>query len=268
MMYDQLINFVNRAPGATAVLTIPPNRTVDKIHLRLPAGVTKSQIGSIIGKVNDRTFFVDSGANITIRDAYMNGVNGYVDPQIITIDFTEPNARGGAPEVYLTCLPVNLMGKVTFEIGFDLSITAPQAAQITADCEYRGPTGNPFIMRRRDYTQALPVNGDNDILLPSAKSGALIKRVWVHHTGNVQKLELRGDNATKFRFDTAALSYMEKRAGFVPQSNVAVIDFVASGNIAQAFNTKSYTESLLRITTTGADTAKIFVDFVDHFNLV
>lgn len=268
MMFDRLIDFQNRSSGSVAVLRIPPNRTLDKLHINLPAGVTKSQILRIEGKLNDRTFFVDTGVSLTKKDSYLSGVFGFVDSQIITIDFTEPGARGGAPEMYLTSIPVNLIGKVVFEITIAESVTNAQAAAITADNEYRGPTGNPFVLRRRDINQALPIAGENDLLIPSKESGGLIKRIFIEHTGNIKSAELRGDGQTKYRFDLTNLGYVQKRNGMVPQTNLAVLDFVAAGNVAQAFNTKGFTESLLRLTTSGADVARIYVDFVDHWNAV
>lgn len=268
-MFDRLNNFQNRSPGGVAVIAVPLNRTVDKLHLRLPSGVTKSQILRIEGKINDRTFFVDDGTRATVRDTYLSNIAGFIDPQVITLDFTEPHARGGAPEQFLTSLPANLMKKLNFEITLDSGLTNAQAAAIVCDHEYRGPTGNPFVMRRKDNTAPLSFVGENDILLPSGATGGLIKRIWIHHGGNVTGAELRGDNTTKFRWiDLSAMAYAQKRNGFTPQTNVAVIDFVAEGNMMSAFNTKAYAESLLRLTTTAVDAARIYVDFVDHINLI
>lgn len=268
-MYDKLIDFQNRAPGAVAVITVPPNRTMDKLHLRLPVGMTKAQILRIEGKIRDRTFLVDDGTRATTRDNFLSGFSGFVDPQIITIDFTEPSARGGIPELYITSLPVNLLGKLTFEITLDPSVTVAQATAIVAEHDYRGPTANPFILRRKDNTAPLTFVGDNDIVLPSGAAGGTIKRIWIHHGGFVVGAELRGDNQTKFRWtDLTTMGYGQKRRGFVPQANVAVLDFVGEGSIMSAYNTRAFAESLLRLTTTAADTAKIYVDMVTPWDQV
>lgn len=265
-MYDRLIDFQNRSPGGVAVVNVPLNRTLDKLHLVLPAGVTKSQITRIEGKINDRTFLVDEGSRLTSRETYLDN---FVDATHLTLDFTEPSARGGAPEQYLTCLAANLFKKLTFEVTIDAAVSTANAAAITAECDYRGPTQNPFILRRKDFTAPLSFVGENDIVLPSGKAGALIKRIWIHHGGNVTGAELRGDNSTKFRWtDLASLTYSQKRQGFVPQTNISVLDFVAEGNLMSAFNTKNFAESLLRLTTTAADSARIYVDFIDDYRLV
>ena len=269
-MFDKLNDFQNRAPGSVAVITVPNNRTLDKLHLNLPVGVSKSQITRIEGKIQDRRFFVDTGSYGASKDSYLSGVGGYVDPQIITIDFTEPNARGGAPEMYLTSIPVNLCGKLTFEVTIDPSVTVAQAAAIYASHDYRAPTSNPFILNRKDNTLSMPFTGDNDIILPSGVSGGLIKRIWIHETiGNITGLELRGDNKTINRWtDMNMLAYTEKRNGMVPQTGMICIDFVDAGNTMQAVNTKAYTETLLRITVSAPDTGRAYVDFVNQFNAI
>ncbi|MFZ6686412.1 major capsid protein P2 [Undibacterium sp. SXout11W] len=269
-MFDKLNDFQNRAPGSVAVITIPNNRTLDKLHISLPVGMSKSQITRIEGKIQDRRFFVDTGALGAAKDSYLNSFAGYVDPQVITIDFTEPNARGGAPEMYLTSVPVNLCGKVTFEVTIDPSVTVAQAAAITASHEFRAPTANPFILNRKDSTLSMPFTGDNDIILPSGRSGGLIKRMWIHQgNGNITGIELRGDNKTLHRWtDMALLAYSEKRNGMVPQPNMIALDFVDAGNTMQAVNTMGYTETLLRVTVSAPDTGRAYVDFVKQFSAV
>ena len=269
-MYDVLNNFQNRAPGAVAVITVPNNRTLDKLHLQLPTGVTKSQITRIEGKIQDRTFLVDNGAQLALRDAYLSGIGGFVDPQIITLDFTEPNANGGAPEKYLTSIPVNLCGKLTFEITIDPSVTTAQASGITASNDYRAPTANPFILQRKDTTISMPVTGDNDIILPSGNSGGLVKRIWIHESlSTCTAIELRGDNRTLNRWtNLAMLAYSEKRYGMVPQAGMICLDFVEAGNTMQAINTKGYSEVLLRLTVSAPETGRAYVDFVNQFNAI
>src|SRR5450830_174368 len=96
--YDQMIDLQNARPGVTAVLKISYKATFDKFHLKLGGGLLKSHIGRIEGKVNGVQFFVDDDQLIGLRDAYQ-GV--FVDPDVITLDFTEPNTKGGAAAQYL-----------------------------------------------------------------------------------------------------------------------------------------------------------------------
>lgn len=256
--YDQMIDLQNVVAGVTAVLKISYKATFDKIHLQLGGGLLKSHIGRIEGKANGVSFFVDDGQLIGVRDAYQNV---YIDPNVITLDFTEPNTRGGAAAQYLASVPRNLMASLTFEI--EIKSTAPAGITMKADAEYRDPTENPFVLRRKDFNVPLTLAGENDIMLPVAVNGGLIKRVWLHHTGNVTKAELRTNGTPRIRANTGALSYLQKRNKLVPQTNVLVLDFCADGNLMNMLNTAGIQECLLRLTTSAPDSVKAYIDYVD-----
>jgi hypothetical protein len=258
MNYDQMIDLQNVGPAKTAVLKLSYFATFDKIHLLLANGLTKAHIGRIEGKANGVTFFVDDGQLIGVRDAYQ-GV--YVDPNVITLDFTDPNTRGGAAAQYLAAVPRNQLASLTFEIT--IKDTAPGAGTMTAEAEYRDATPNPFILRRKDFNAPLAISGENDLMLPVALNGGLIKRVWLHHGGNVVKAELRANGTPKIRASTGSITYAQKRNRLVPQANVLVLDFIQDGNLMGMLNTAGLNECLLRITTSAPDTLKAYVDYVD-----
>jgi hypothetical protein len=259
MNYDQQIDLQNVKPGAVAVLKLAYNATYDQIHLLLGGGLTKADIGRIEGKANGVTFFVDDGALIGLRDAY-NGV--FVDPNVISIDFTDPNTRGGAAAQYLASVPRNLLASLTFEIT--IKGTANPASTMTAEAQYRDPTPNQFILRRKDFNAPLAIAGDNDLMLPVALNGGLIKRVWLHHGGNVTKAELRANGTAKMRASNASFTYAQKRNRLVPQANILVLDFIQDGNLMGMLNTAGLQECLLRITTSAPDTVKAYIDYVDN----
>jgi len=256
--YDQQIDLQNATPGATAVLKLSYKATFDKLHLLLGGGLTKAHIGRIEGKANGVTFFVDDGSLIGLRDAYA-GV--HVEAGVITLDFTEPNTRGGAAAQYLASVPRNLLASLTFEI--EIKAAAPGAMTLKAEAEYRDPTPNPFILRRKDFNVPLSLTGENDIMLPTAVNGGLIKRIWLHHTGNVTKAELRTNGTPRIRASVGSLEHSQKRNRLVPQANILVLDFCADGNLMNMLNTAGIQECLLRLTTSGADSVKAFIDYVD-----
>lgn len=256
--YDQQIDLQNVRAGVTAVLKISYKATFDKIHLMLGGGLTKAMVGRIEGKANGVSFFVDDGSTVGLRDAYM-GV--FVDPNIITLDFTEINTRGGAATQYLASIPRNLLNSLTFEI--EIKASAPGAATMLAEAEYRDPTPNPFILRRKDFNVPLSLVGENDIMLPTAINGGLIKRIWLHHTGNVTKAEVRTNGTPRIRASVGSLSYLQKRNRLVPQANLLVLDFCADGNLMNMLNTAGIQECLLRVTVSAADSVKAYIDYVD-----
>lgn len=257
MNYDQMIDLQNVGAGKTAVLKLSYNATFDKIHLLLSGGMTKANIGRIEGKANGVTFYVDDGQLVGIRDAYQ-GV--FVDAAVLTLDFTDPNTRGGAAAQYLAAVPRNLLNSLTFEI----EVKAGAVGDIKAEAEYRDPTPNPFILRRKDFNVPLAITGENDIMLPVAASGGLIKRIWLHHTGNVTKAELRTNGVPRIRTSVASNIHAQKRNRLVPQTNVMVLDFIQDGNLMGMLNTAGQKECLLRLTTSAPDTVKAYIDYVDQ----
>lgn len=256
--FDDMIDLQNVRPGAVAILKISYNATVDKVHLFLGGGLTKDKITRIEGKANGTTFFVDDAPKLATRDGYLSL---FADASIVTLDFTESNTRGGAPAQYLASIPRNLLKSLTFEVTLDA--TANVNSTMRAKAEYRGPTENPFILRRKEFNVALPIIGDNDLVLPSEVNGGLIKRIWLHHTGHVTKAELRTDAVPRMRTSVADLEYSQKRNKVVPQANMLVLDFIADGNLMGMLNTASVKEAFIRLTTDAADTLKAYIDYID-----
>lgn len=258
MFFDDMIDLQNVRPGAVAILKISYNATVDKVHLFLGGGLTKADITRIEGKANGTTFYVDDAAKLAARDAYSD-VFGAVT--VVTLDFTESNTKGGAPAQYLASIPRNLLKSLTFEVT--IAAGANVLSTMRAKAEYRGPTQNPFILRRKEFNVALPIVGDNDLVLPAEVNGGLIKRIWLHHTGNVTAAELRTDAVPRIRTSVADMEYTQKRNRVVPQANLLVLDFIADGNLMGMLNTATVKEAFIRLTTSAADTLKAYIDYID-----
>lgn len=256
--YDQMIDFQNCTPGNTGILKLSYNATFDKLHFILGGGLLKAHLGKIEGKANGVTFFEDSMQHIAARDAYQ-GI--FTQADTVTIDFTEPNTRGGAAAQYLAALPRNLLNSLTFEI--EILPAAPVAMTLKCEGEFRDPTQNPFILRRKKFAIPLGVTGDNDYTLPSANDGGLIKRIWIHHGGIVDAAELRTNGTPRVRASVKSLEYSAKRDRVVPQANLLVIDFISDGNLMNMLNTTMVKETLLRLHTTGTGQATVYLDYVD-----
>lgn len=258
MFIDQMIDLQNVAANQVAVLKLAYQATFDKIHLYLNNGLLKSHIGLIELKANGVQFFVDTAAELGQREAYFGN---FVDPLILTLDFTEPNTKGGAAAQYLASVPRNLLQSLTAEIT--ILGTAPVGVSMQAEAEYRDPTQNPYVLRRKKFNVPLPNTGENDVLMPVGVGGGLIKRVWIHHQGQVTKAELRTNGTPRIRTTDARIQYVEKRNKLVPQTNLTVLDFIADGNLMGMLNTAAVKETLLRLTCSAGGSATIYVDYID-----
>lgn len=256
--YDQMIDLQNATPGNTAILKLSYNATFDKLHFLLGGGLTKAHLGKIEGKANGVTFFEDTMSNIATRDAYL-GI--YTQADTVTIDFTEPNTRGGAAAQYLAALPRNLLNSLTFEI--EVLAAAPVGMTLKCEGEYRDPTQNPFILRRKKFAIPLGVVGANDYTLPSGPDGGLLKRIWIHHPALINHVELRANGTPRIRASVASLEQSAKRDRVVPQANLVVIDFISDGNLMNMLNTTQLKETMLRLTTTATGQATVYLDYID-----
>lgn len=171
MYYDQMIDFQNCTPGNVGILKLSYNATLDKLHLKLGGGLTAAHLGKIEGKANGVTFFEDDVAFMLKRDAYL-GV--FTQADTVTIDFTEPNTKGGAAQQYLAALPRNLLTSLTFEVT--IKDTAPVGMTLKCEGEYRDPTQNPFILRRKRFAIPLSVRHRLRLVLRRRPAGRVDER--------------------------------------------------------------------------------------------
>lgn len=270
MFHDRILRVENAGNGKTALIQPSLNATYDKIVLQLAGGLAAVDLTEIRIKANDVEIFTDTATNLDLRQAYQ-GVD--TDVAEVVIDFTEPNARGDAGLQYLASLPANMLKKLVLEVD----IAANQGggedfSQLTAVAEYRGPTKNPFILKRRKFIQVLAAAGDHDLFLPSGVSGGIIKRLWLHEStaGRLTAAQLKVGGLIAQHYRTRAeLTRVQERNGRVPQTGVVVMDFVVDGNLQGALNTTSGAEVALRLTATGgAVTLTGFIDYIDPIDRV
>ncbi len=266
MFFDRILKVENVGPGKTALITPGLGATYDKFILLLGGGLVAADLSEIRMKANDVEFFVDTGANLDSRQAYMGADT---DAAEVTIDLTEPRARGDAAAQYLASIPANLLKKLVIEV--DIAAGANALSTLAAAAEFRGPTQNPFILKRRKFNFFAPGAADHDLFLPAGISGGIIKRVWLHHGGIVTAALLRVGGLIAAQYKTIAeLRRVQARQipALTPQANIDVLDFVVDGNLQGALNTaaakgQASPDVNLRLTSNGAGNIQGFIDYID-----
>lgn len=257
MFYDRILKVENFGANKTALVTLGLNATYDKIILLLSGGATAAMLTGIRIKANDIEIFTDTGTFLNLRQAFQHVST---DAGEVTIDFTEPNARGDAAQQYLASIPANLLKKLVIEIDCSGAFVGALAAA----AEFRGPTKNPFILKRRVFNFFAPGAADNDLFLPSGGNGGIIKRVWLHDGGAVSAALLRVGGFIAMNYKTIAeLGRVQTRNNLVPQANIDCLDFIADGNLQGALNTSAGQDVALRLTTTGAQAIQGYIDYID-----
>ncbi len=265
MFYDRVLKVENVGASKTALITFGCNATYDRITLLL--GTTGAPGTEIVAAdleeirilANGVEIFKDTGPNINSRNTYM-GVS--TDVAEVCVDFTEPHARGDAAKQYLASIPANLLQKLVMEVKLGAGVDVSGTLKCSA--EYRGPTKNPFILKRRVFNFFAPGAADHDLFLPSGGNGGIIKRVWIHDGGNVTALRLRVGAYDAINIvDIAELGRIQTRHGLTPQALIDVLDFVADGNLEGALNTANGADVALRLTTSGAQAIVGYIDYID-----
>lgn len=263
-----LTNLQNVVPGNVATLKCPVGQgapTYDQIRLELSGGMTPAHIEYVRGKANGR-IFLDEGSGLVINDREdYRGI--YNDATAIVLDFTEPKARNGAAEQLVASVPGSLLADLTFEIK--IAAGAPAGGRITAVANYRPPTSNPFIRKMLATTIAFSMAGSdaapNIAYLPTGSNGGKIKRIWISETtpGSITGAQVRVANNVVHEVTRARAEHDQKRNELVPQAGVFVIDFIEDGNLAGMLDTSNMPQIELRLTTSVADSYKIYYELLD-----
>lgn len=266
MFFDRILKVENVGPGKTALVTCGLGATYDKLILLLGGGLVAADITEIRIKANDIEFFKDTGPNLNKRQAY-KGIS--TDVGEVCIDFTEPRSKGDAAQQYLASIPANLLKKLVLEV--DIAGGANAGSTLAVAAEFRGPTKNPFILKRRVFNFFAPGAADHDLFLPSGIFGGIIKRLWIHDGDHVTKAQLKVGGFTAQFFRTIAeLERMQARQipALVPQAGIVVLDFIPDGNLMGALNTADLnptdgTQVLLQLTTDAAQAIVGYIDYID-----
>lgn len=263
-----LTNLQAFAPGNTALLKVPAGPgapTYDQIKLILGGGLTPAHLEMVRGKANGRIFLDEgTGTIINKRDDY-RGI--FSEAGTVVLDFTEPSTKNGSAEQLLASVPGSLLQDLSFEIK--IAAGAPVGGTLRAVANYRPPTNNPFIRKMLNTSQAFAAAGTdaapNIMYLPTGGAGGKVKRVWIHESvaGVITQAQIRIANNVVYESTRANLENDQKRAKFVPQDGVCVLDFVEDGNLAGLLDTANAPNVELRLTTSAAANFTVFYELVD-----
>lgn len=261
---QRLTNLQNVAPGNIATLKVPTGAnapTMEKIMFELSGGMTPAHIERIEGYANGRRFLVEgAGTVLNARRSYMGLFNSAT---FLNLDFTEPKARNGAVEQQLATVPLALLQDLRFDIK--IAAGAPAPGRIDAQMHFRAPTNNPYIRKMLDTSQSFAASGEQIMYLPIGGAGGRLKRVWIHEqtAGTITDVELRVGNITAIETNRAKLEHSQKENGLTPQDGVVVVDFVEDGNLSGVLNTATAAQVELRLTSSAANTYRVYYEYID-----
>ena len=258
-------NLQNVAPGNTATLKLATGAnapTLDKIIFELSGALFDvADIESVRVKANGKIIWDEgSGSVINERDDY-RGI--FTSATMLTLDFTEPNARNGAVEQLLGSVPLSLLQDFSVEIK--LAAAAPAVGRIDTQIVVRQPTKNPYVVKKLQTTQSFAASGEQIMFLPTGGAGGKLKRIWIDEAtlGTITDTEIRMGNSTVNETNRAKLEHSQKLNKLVPQAGLVVIDFIEDGNLSGVLDTGNAAGVELRLKSSAANTYTVYYELID-----
>lgn len=248
---------------ATASLANLLGYTVNRITLALGGTFTKAQITNIRIIANSKVIYEDTGDRTDKRMAYRGiaAASGY-----LTIDFSEIRARTivgqlvGALDttagVQQLSIEVDIGGATNPTLQAWAEVSAPQADPAL------GPTRG-LIAKVLNYTANFGASGTFAFPLPYGKqAGSLIKRI--HYFGSTVTAGVVKKNGIEvFNAPAALNSFVQGEYQRTPQANVFTVDFVADGNMSNAFNAANAQTVEYNVTVSGAGNVTAVMELLD-----
>ncbi|HZX32662.1 MAG TPA: major capsid protein P2 [Rhodocyclaceae bacterium] len=257
-------SFANVVATGWATATITPGRTVEGIMLELGGtSFTKAMITTVRLKADGKVYYEASGTQIDKRNAYLGHT---ADAAFLPILFTEHFGRErqdqmvGAFDTSKGIKGLTVEVQITGATAPTLTLqTIESASQWDAGKEYAG-----LMHKTLRYPWSRSVGGDQLVDLPfGTQNGALIKRIFVEHTGNVTGITMKQNAMPIYEGTKVELEYMQKLHGKVPQTNFLAVDYAQDGNLANILNARDPQPLELRLSMSAADSGYVVVEYLD-----
>lgn len=268
-----LPSFQGVAAGQTATLNLPIGLTYHAVLLSY-AGVTLAQMTEIRIKGNGRLLFTQSAADLDVTNRFMGlqasaGGLLYIPfdrENLITRQGQELTAIGtGAPVSMDAGTPqapnpnYNPTPLSTLQIEIDIS-GAAAAPALSASAVQSAPRPLGAILKRRRFNYNIAGAGEFEI--SDLPKGDLINMILIKTVnGNVDKVVLERDNFVAFERTKEQNSFIQTDGVRVPQANWFVIDPTENGYGSESLVTM-VNDFRLKLTTDGAETVTLFVDYL------
>lgn len=259
--------FSNVVANGTATNNITPGRTLDKLTLKLGGtSLTKAMLTDIKVKANGKVIIQGTGTQLEAINAYTGKPSnasfldiGFYDDAMLT-EFDR------AVSSFDTSLGVaNITTEVTIA-----GATAPTLTPIlTESAAQKDKSGNsapyaPLLRKILSYPFNIASGGRLPMTVPfGPQNGAVIKRVFVFHGGNMTGATVKQDGLVIHESIAAENAFEQTQFGRVPQTNCYAIDFVVDGNIRKALDTRDARSLEWLFDFSAADNGTVLVEYLD-----
>lgn len=259
--------FSNVVPAGTATNNITPGKTLENLRLKLGGtALTKAMLTAYKLKANGKVFVDTNGSDLDKINAYRGEATNadFLDVQFA--DYSMLSELDRMVGAFDTSIGIS---NITSEITI-AGATAPVITPILIESgAQKDRVGNaapfaPLISKLLQYPFNISTGGRLPFNMPvGAQSGSIVKRVHVFHGGNMTGATVKLDGIVVHESIAAENSFDQTKAGRVPQANVYTLDFVLDGNISKALNTRQAGSMEWLFDYSGADTGRIYVEYLD-----
>jgi len=257
----------NVVATGTATGNLTPGRTLELLQLRMGGGTfTKAMITLVKFKANGRTLMEVSGPEMD----KIAGYKGYtVNSNFLDLPFFDDRMTTYLDRVVSAFDTSSGVANITTEVTI-AGATAPTLTPIIVEsAAQRTNTGDqaPYsglVGKFLRYPFSIANGGVLPVTVPFGKdSGAIIKRVYVFHSGNMTGATVKQDGMVVHESVLAENNIMGVRYGKVNQTNMYPIDFVLDGNVRNALDTRDARALEWLLSFSAADNGTIIVEYLD-----
>jgi Viral coat protein P2 N-terminal domain len=257
--------FENVGPNARAVLKSSRvlGNTVEAIHLKLGGSLTKALITLIRVKLNQKTIWEVTGAQLDAMNLYLGMPASTTH---LSLYFVEPRAR---------TIQGQLLGAIDTSLGIrDFTIECDLGAGATHSLQAWAEIAPPKLLGDRENAlirglllSTLTPNSAADHTLHvnvGNAAGALIKRLNTFHA-NLTRFRVKRDGVDIFEdVDDPLNDFYQDNTGHDPQAGLYVADFIHDDNQSKAITTRrpdgTEVNHQFIFTTSAGDTLRVIAD--------
>lgn len=262
MRIQQQTNVTPYYPGGTIIVNFPLGVTYEQIKVGLTGGLLCEHITQARLKVNGKAVFTVAGGDLKNENLYDGKAQ---DDVTFWLDFTQQNAKSSsangkptsqAAEMLVACYPSNLFQSFTLEL--DIAPTAPAVGVggVQVYTTENDPSGNQFVLKQLFANYNFQVAQNNDIALPVAQSGGIIKQLFFHQSnygvagaGSISNVQVFNAGVIIMQATPAQLATVQTQYAKVQEPGLLVIDWYLQGLREKLLNTTKSNNVFVRLTT-------------------
>lgn len=261
-------SFANVVANSQATNRVSIGKTINTLQLQLGGTVfTKALISMFRLKANAKTIFEGSGDQIDKINAYRG-----LTANVAFLDIAFEDLSGlDQLDRFIGALDSSIgIADLTTEVDIGAATAPTLNMRVHESAPQRQADGSlsPFaglICKQLRYGFSMGAAGEFPMPLPfGAKSGAVIKRVYVFHNGGFMTgAVVKEDGLIIHESLKAQNEYEQIRNKRVPQTNMYTIDFIPDGNVRNSFDTRKAQSVEWLFTFSAADSGFVVVEYLD-----